>query len=353
MALVGETLLLRSEDPAAPGAGSLVMALDVHSGQRRAGPTPIAELIASQRAWVRAMGSQPGFWVVDPAGRIWLGPGYHDGKRWTVLAKGGALGAAAQLTYSGDGLLDPDGQVWVPYRLERSACQEPGACVETGLQAFGPEGPRQKVLLFGAPSEGASLGARDWVLLHSQGAAWALGPRWGFAPPSNANLTYPYLSTPAPGALRNAGYASSAWWSVGGTPRAALWLELQEPSGPRETALLLDWDPAARAWREEPLTDCPLLRGAGERRITAGVEGRRQGQALLWLGSNQGEVAAQVGQAWQAWPAREMGLGAVPIRQLVFHPEGGLWASAGAGLARFGLPLQGPAGQVYLPSSSR
>lgn len=353
LSLVGDTLLLRLEAAGEPGSAPQVMALDAISGRRRLGPSPLTEFIAAQRPWVLAQGSRPGFWLVDIAGRIWSGPSYHDGRRWVVLAKSGTVGAA-QLSYARDGLLDAEGQVWVPYRLEPAVCPDPGACVETGLQGFGPEGPRQRVLPLGAPNVGGELGARDWSLLQVRGEAWALGPRWALRPPDAKPLTYPYLGEPDPGALRHAGYASAAWDGLSGGPRVALWVELQEPAGPRPIDLVLSWDRSAAAWRELPMTDCPLLVGQeGSARITAGAEGRMAGEALLWLGSTRGAVAVQGGDRWWSWTAGEAKLAAAAVRHLAYHGEGGVWASAGASLARFGPPLAAPAATLHLPALSR
>lgn len=346
MAFVGERLLLRSK---AEGTVSepRVLALEATTGRRQLGPTGLRELVAGQLAWVRRSGTVAGLWTIDRAGRIWAGPSYFDGRRWQVLARSGAVGTA-QLHYAWEALLDSDGLIWVPYRLERADCQDPGVCVEWGLQAFGPEGPRQRVLDLGAPSPGSSLGAMDLRLLQGPDGAWAFGPRWAYALPGTDALGYPYLADPAPGGLRHAGYASAAWWGAEGRPRAALWVELQEPEGVRELSLLIAGAAADRSWQSESLADCPLLQGLGARRITAGVEDEVAGDTATWLGNNLGEVALKSGRAWWRWSADEVGLGGAVVEELALHRRGGVWAAGVQGLARFGPPLE-PAPTVYLP----
>ncbi len=346
MAFVGDSLLLRSKAEAA-GSEPQVLALEAATGRRRLGPTGLRDLVAGQLDWVRRTGTVAGAWTIDRAGRIWAGPSYFDGRRWQVLARSGAVGSA-QLQYAWEALLDPDGLIWVPYRLERADCPDPGGCVEQGLRAFGPEGPRQRVLDLGAPSPGGGLGAMDLRLLQGPDGAWAFGPRWAYVLPGTDALDYPYLADPAPGALRHAGYASAAWWGAEGRPRAALWVELQEPEGVRELSLLVAGHAADRSWQSDSLEDCPLLQGAGARRITAGVEAEMDGIGTTWLGNNHGEVARKSGGGWWRWSSDDVGLGGSVIEEMALHPQGMVWAAGSGGLTRFGPPLE-PAPTVYLP----
>jgi len=317
-------------------------------------PAPLRSLVASNLAWIRKLGDVEGFWSVDGGGRVWVGPAYHDGRRWTVLAKDGNLGGAS-LDYGWETLIDGRGNVWVPFRLRREGCSDPADCIDDGLQAFGPEGPRQLALDLAPSAAAEALGARRYTLLSWGREAWALSPGAALRPPLAQPLGYPLLGTPQPGELRNAGYASAAWRGPKGGPQVALWVELQEPAGVREVHVLAAWDAAAAAWDQEALADCPLL-GAPRRepRLTAGAHGALSGSPALWLGSNRGEVALRWGAAWWHWDAAAIGLSAAPIRSMLVDAAGGLWLGGPAGLARFGpAAVVGPGGLLYLPGLRR
>lgn len=324
------------------------------SGSTMVRPAPLRALVDANLPWIRKLGDVEGFWSVDDGGRVWVGPAYHDGRRWTVLAKSGTLGGA-RLDYAWETLIDGRGNVWVPFRLQREGCSDPAACIDDGLRAFGPEGPRQQALDLAPSAAAEALGVGRFALLAWEQEAWALSPGAALRPPLAQALSYPLLGTPEPGNLRNAGYASGAWRGPKGGPQVALWVELQERTGVREVQLLATWDAAVAAWEQEALADCPIV-GPPRRdpRLTAGAQGMLSGAAALWLGSNRGEAALRWGAAWWQWDAAAIGLPAAPIRSLLADQSGQLWLGGPAGLARFGPEAAaGPVGLVFLPGLRR
>lgn len=339
---------------AAAGGDEPWAAALAQSGGTMVRPMPLRALVEANLAWIRKLGDVEGFWSVDDGGRVWVGPAYHDGRRWTVLAKSATLGGA-RLDYAWETLIDGRGNVWVPFRLQREGCSDPAACIDDGLRAFGPEGPRPQALDLAPSADAEALGVRRFALLAWDQEAWALSPGAALRPPLAQALSYPLLGTPEPGNLRNAGYASGAWRGPKGGPQVALWVELQERTGVHEVQLLATWDAAVAAWEQEELVDCPILvaprRSA---RLTAGAQGPLSGAAALWLGSSRGEVALRWGAAWWQWDAAAVGLPSAPIRAMLTDSGGQLWLGGPTGLARFGPEAAvGPGGLVFLPGLRR
>ena len=324
------------------------------SGETMVQPAPIRTVVEANLALIRKLGSLEGLWSVDAGGRVWVGPAYHDGRRWTVLARDGTLGTA-RLDYGWDTLIDGRGNLWVPYRLQREGCSDPAACVEDGLRAFGPEGPRQQVLALAPSAAAEQLGAGRHSLMSWGSDAWALAPGSALRPPLDQVLDYPLLGPPEMGQLRNAGYATGAWRGPLGGPQVPLWVELQERTGIRELQLLATWNAATAAWEQEELTDCPVLAAPRRApRLTAGARGQLGGVAALWLGSNRGEVALRWASDWWQWDAAALGLPSTPVRAMLTDKSGQLWLGGTGGLVRFGPPESAePPGLVFLPGLRR
>jgi len=342
------------------GASDAVVAIGADGRTRYRGP--LEALIETRFETVRRLGSVADLWAVDPGGRVWLGPRFHDGSAWTVVARDGD-GPLGRLRYDGRAFADADGQAWVPFTATRT-CPGLDPCDLRGLRAFTAAGQRSEIML-GPAYEADGWGVAD---VHLQGAGDGSA---GFAAraasrlalyllPAIEPIPYPFLGPPAnPGDLRNAGYATAAAGRPDGRLQVFTWVELQLPEGAQYRIFANTWHGGTTnpGWGDpEDLADCPLVGGgARDVRIVAAAWGRAaagaQGEAL-WLASSAGGVAQRRDGRWPlAFTAREIGLGATArIRDLAVGPDGTLWLAADDGLYAYGsLELEESTWRVHFP----
>lgn len=301
---------------------------------------PTRELIASGHPRVRAEGSLRDFWSIDAAGRIWLGPAYHDGKAWRVLARDGRRGES-QYRFEPQTLLDAGDQAWVPYEIERS-CGDPDGCLIRGLQAFGPEGPRSGVFEFDTRSEADAYGLPWYFLLPMSGgrnaSPVALGRQALYRLPNPQPVDLPLLGTPVPGGLRNSGYTTLAMRDEAGRPQVFTWVELQGRETVTPSLRVQSWEESRAAWTEPvELLDLPFS-GSDPSTLRLVAGDRSPDGAALWLAASDGGVANREGGAWTRHFGREtIGLSsAARILDLAVGPDDAVWLVATDGVYRWG-----------------
>jgi hypothetical protein len=298
------------------------------------------DLIAANLPWLRAEGSLRDFWSVDLAGRVWLGPAYHDGRAWRVLARDGQRGES-HYRFERQALLDAEDQAWVPFEVKRE-CGDPEGCVIFGLQSFGPEGPRSGAVELARVAEADAFGLPWYFLLPGAGGAnaavAALDRLALYRLPVVQAIALPLLGAPAPGELRNAGYATLALRDESGRPQVFTWVEIQGRETITPSLLAQSWDERRSSWTESvDLTDAPFAPGgAGELRLVAGD--RSPDGSALWLAASNGGLAERSQGAWtRRFGPDEIGLGSADrVLDLAVGNDGAIWLVATDGVHRWG-----------------
>ncbi|MBK8540023.1 MAG: hypothetical protein IPL60_08465 [Ardenticatenia bacterium] len=255
-------------------------------------------------------GSVAGFWETDPAGRIWVGGAYYNGRIWFQ-----ALPDEPQpsgILRAGDrSVMAADGRVWVPQEATVD-CQRPQGCGARGLRLVDQAGGQATGIdLSGATGspEGVQLlhlgpvtGPRSRLAGQSatdQGAeVLAVTSQALYLLPDATPILYPLLGPPPRGGLRNAGEATASYRNGQGL-QVITWIEEQRLAGPRLRVYRNAWDAIGRRWSAtEDLTGSgsPLtaLVEAGQR-VTAAVEAP---DGTLWLGTDGGFLVGRRGTLW-------------------------------------------------------
>ncbi len=279
-----------------------------------------SSFVEAERRELLQLGSVEELWSVDPAGRVWLGPRYHDGRRWTWLERDRQRDGLA-LRWSPGGALDPSWQYWVAFEQERS-CPESGVCLQQGIQAFDAAGAIEvQRQIFDPEAEAARYALRSVFLLpdpEAEDVLPALALRALHRPPrQDSEVDYPLLGPPEPGQLRNAGYRTAAARDAAGRPTAILYVEEQLPEGIRRRHLGSSWSPASGWDAPRDLAEGPLFEAAGvdpsQLRLVAADRmpaPAGSGAPGLWLASSAGGLAFRGDDGrWGAYfSAREIGL---------------------------------------------
>lgn len=347
---------------------SLVALRAGQSAQRYAS---LEEAVARAYAEILAGGSLPGFWAVDPAGRVWIGPRFFDGQTWRSLAES-IVQPGGEIRLGDEAVLDDSGRAWISSRSE-TECERPEGCSRQSLRALDPAGraapaidlesdPLSEAygvaavqLLGGGGRRATALAdssteATDSVaseadapagLGQALGGTWAVSPRMLYRIPSGQAIEYPPLEAPPSGqptALRNAGYASAAALDAAGRLLVLTWVELQSRAGDAvESAYFLDrWDDAIGGWgvsQQVAGPGSPSPFDPARERITA-MGACADGS--LWLGSSSGKLALWTGSAWgERHLPGQSPLPPAPITDLACQADGRVLISTHDGLLRY------------------
>ncbi len=322
---------------------------------------------------IRRQGTLRDFWAVDdepPVAqrRVWVGPSYYDGTRWTDVATDEAQPGGGTFRHEQRVLIDPLGQAAVPFRVEVD-CQNAVPCGETGLRGYRTDGPPAYDLRFTTSTDAGEFGLETLHLVPGQrpgtfvastsspraaapaqsGEAWAVSQTALYVLPGPDPIEYPFLESDAE--LRNAGYATAAALMPDGRLMVFTWVEAHVPPPARDVTYHVyanTWTGAG--WDTEDLTGSPLFNGdARYDRITAaafcaGTDG------ALWLSTFAGAVAARhTDNTWEvAAPAGDAQFSG--IVDTACDGEGTLWMATENGL------LQGTVGiavPVYAPFTQK
>jgi len=298
-------------------------------------------------AVIRAAGSMADFWGVDADGRVWIGPAYFDGQRWTEVAAT-ADQAGGRVSYEDRVLVDSEGTAWVPYRLETD-CVVPGGCAVTGLAGFKPDGATAGSLTFERPPDVDRLGL-DSVFFAQRDATLSIAcaPKAFYGFPGAQSFTYPGLrNTPGSGSL-NSGYATAVTIAPSGAVEAFAWKQQTVDASPGTvtySVTIYRW--TGSQWQWTALTDGPLF--AGRARNTVVTAAAYAPDGGLWLASSGNELAQKRGDAWVDYftPANSP-LGA-PIHDLAVGGDGTLWVATAKGVLALHNGVWRTGFQLYLP----
>lgn len=280
------------------------------------------------------------FWVADRSTHVWVGPAQYDGQKWTVLAKDEA-GGAGQLQWQARALVDRDDHAWVPF----STCATTEGCVADGLRAFTPDKPLDQSLLLAAEPDAGAYGVADLHPFPLQPPAVAGDRPRGpylvsrhalYVLPDTTPMDYPLLgSTPDPGQLRNAGYATAATLGPDGRLSVITWVEVHAGRSITYQVYANTWQDGAWA-APERLTASPLFpQGVEhERVLAAAYQAVPGGASGLWLGTADGRVGVRRGDNWEAvfTPARIGMPSGARITGMVADRDGWVWLGTTRGL---------------------
>lgn len=264
----------------------------------------------SSSAWDAAL------WAEDPQGRLWLGPAYYDGHRWTEAT--GPAETASELRYEERSVAQRERAIWVPFR-RRVDCAE-ATCMQYGVQAFGPTGPMEIPVVF----DGMERAQReDLPWLHfawdEQRDLYLVGPEslWS----TSAEAWIPYRDAAPSSAFRSLLASAAATGSEGGIDvfASATTLELARVN--------LRLRLRAGAWDPPELLDGGVLAPAGDNTplVTAAAYDMRGG---LWLGTSAGAVGLRSGDSWSAaYDLSNSSLDGSAIIGLLADADGSLWVA--------------------------
>lgn len=323
--------------PAAPDAPAVAV---LDRGGRRTDYADLRAAIAARFTEIRAGPSLADFWAVDPAGRVWAGPAFFDGRGWTEVAPaGGAPGA--EMAFDARVVVDPAGTAWVPYHID-GECAASSACQQFGLMGFTAGGAGTSFAV-DAPPEMAAHGL-DVVQL-APGVADAVGaPRAMYRLPGPVPVYH--APSAAPGEVAT-GFATAFTAAPGGLPEFYLSVE-RVPAGAvnvEHGVVAARW--ADGQWRQTDLTGSPLFED--ERGQVAIVVAAAYGPAgELWLAASNGNMALHAGGRWLHFNSRNSPLGA-PIRAIAVGPDRMLWVGTVDGTRTYLDGVWASSGDVAFP----
>lgn len=332
----------------------------------------MADAVGERYPEIRLQGTIPDLWSVDASGRVWIGPGYHNGTDMIRLAEE-STGIGGRFALEERALLDREGNAWVPFSASFD-CPLPIGCRTAGLRAFDAAGdltigvtfePEPDAELYAVPA--ARLLPPERVVPRelamtdadattastlAEGDAWVVTPRFLYSLPDTSPIAYPFLDSSG-GASRNAGYSTAAAVMPDGRLQVFTWVEKHE-------SRLVTWHAYANTWLDgtwdvwDLTAECPLLDGGAEFvRITAATY---DGAGALWLGSSEGEVAVWRDGAWSDHftPADTPLLPGRPITGITAGAGGSMWFVQPGGVFALGDgTIVAPTLQIYLPRVQR
>jgi len=344
------TLWLRGYDAADTTRADWVAALDQAGGWRVFPTLPAAVEEVAAAGTSRA--SLPDLWVVDDAGRMWIGADFYVAGAWRRADTG-----SADLRLASRALLDPSGGVWVPF----NECPQPDRCDAEGLAGFAASATLEQVIRPDPAPEAGQYGVADLHLIGMPSyhpgtprAAWIVARRDLYLPPDTAAVAYPLLDRPAPPDPRNAGYATAAALSPDGRLTVVTWVEVHGEQDVVHRVLANTW--LGGSWSDPvDLTDAPLFAAGAEflRPVAMALVspvGAAAAEPTLWLASSAGEIAVRRGQRWVAhFTAEALGLPHPNgIRDLCAGSAGRVYAATDHGLLVF-VPGTTSVRTAYLP----
>jgi hypothetical protein len=327
----------------------------------------LRQMVERRLVAIREHGSVRNMAAVDLASRVWTGPQYFDGRRWTtVAADDDQVGGGTQL--DDRALADRSSQAWIP-ATSTTDCARPEGCETSGLRAFSAEGQMVFNLLFEPAPEAASYGLPAVHLLpggdrprtlaerllprrpgrapaQAPEPAWAVSQRALYALPDTAPIYYPHLGV-GPDERSNAGYATAAALRPDGQLVVITWVELHGSRLLTHQILANRWN--GSAWEVEDLSASPLF-GADLEYVRV-VAAAYAGDGALWLASSDGAVGVRSGDTWDVFGPQELPLPVgARISDLVVTPDGNVWIATDAGLLFYGLEgAPPPRGMIHLP----
>jgi len=336
------TVWFRVENPT--GALDRVVAIDRDG--RRYDFASLRAVVETRHDDIVQLGSLLDFWAVDRAGRVWIGPRYHDGSRWVEVARdrsypGGSIALDERV------VVDTDGTAWVPFRITRE-CPVGGACNGLGIAGYSASGDLVREI---AMSEVSELTTRDFPPVRfvalPQGELFAVAARTAYALPSGVPIDLPgFIPDPVTG-LRPAGFASAAM--ANGDDMAVYTWCGKVVSGPDPAVIELQR--TGSTWRSFDLSASPLFRlGIDGRFITAAVY---RVDGALWLASSAGEVALREGSTWTLLFTNANSPVGYPIRTMVVDGAGGLWIGTSRGALLYRGGVWHTSMTVHLPTIQR